>query len=197
MLMFDETDTRLEADFETLRQQLRYPDTLNPARGDPIFYFVYPPSRILTVRRLLPGWIAHLRNQDNLEVEVLSLSDVMWELIDASGRWETWVEAESEFELQDFKAAGLDVLCKNNDLAKQVEKRVKTPRDNTVLFIVDIELLHPFCRSRVIESHLNNKVQVPIVFFYPGERLGQNDLKFLGFYPIDSGYRSPIFGGQA
>ena len=195
MLMLNEA--RLEADFEMLRQQLKDPDALNPAHGDPIFYFVYSPSQILAVRRLLPGWIARLRNKDGLEVEVLSLSDLMWQLIDASGRWEIWLEVESDFDLRDFKAAVLDVLCANNDLAKQVEARVNTPREDAVLFITDVELLHPFCRSRVIEGYLNNKVRIPTVFFYPGRRVGQYDLHFLEFYPEDSGYRSTIIGGLA
>ena len=197
MLMFDEAETRLETDFETLRQRLGDPDALNPAQGDPIFYFVYRPSQILAVRRLLPGWVARLKNEDDLQVETLSLSEVIWDLIDASGRWEEWLEAEPLFTLQSVKASVLDVLCGRNDLPKEVLRHVESPRENTLLFVTDVELLHPYCRSRVIEGYLNNKVQIPLVFFYPGRRVGQYGLHFLEFYPEDSGYRSTIIGGWA
>ena len=188
-------ETQLEADFEKLRQQLGDPDSLNPAHSDPIFYFVYPPSQVLTVRKLLPGWIARLKNENGLQVETLSLSEVMWQLIDASGRWDDWLELEPEFDLKEINEAIRDVLRSDNALVERVAERVSPPRENTVLFITDVELLHPYFRSRVIENYLNNKVQIPAIFFYPGRRAGQYGLHFLDFYPEDSGYRSTLVGG--
>jgi hypothetical protein len=188
-------EERLEADFEKLRQRLRDPDALNPAHSDPIFYFVYPPSQILTVRKLLPGWIARLKNEDGLNVETLSLSEVVWELIDASGRWDEWLELESDYDLEEINEAVRDVLRSHDALVEWVAERVATPHDKTILFITDVELLHPYSRSRVIENYLNNKVQVPTVFFYPGRRAGQYGLHFLEFYPVDPGYRSTLVGG--
>jgi len=186
---------RLEADFEKLRQRLGDPDALNPAHSDPIFYFVYPPSQILTMRKLLPGWIARLRNENGLEVEILSLSEIMWELIDASGRWDAWLELEPEHDLDAVNEAIRDVLRAGNALVERVAERAATSRENTVLFITDVELLHPYFRSRVIENYLNNKVLIPTVFFYPGRRTGQYGLHFLEFYPEDPGYRSTLIGG--
>jgi hypothetical protein len=188
-------ETRLEADFEKLRQRLGDPDALNPAHSDPIFYFVYPPSQILTMRKLLPGWIARLRNENGLEVETLSLSEIMWELLDASGRWDAWLELEPEHDLDAVNEAIRDVLRAGSALVERVAERVATSRENTVLFITDVELLHPYFRSRVIENYLNNKVLIPTVFFYPGRRTGQYGLHFLEFYPEDPGYRSTLIGG--
>ena len=190
-------EARLESDFEKLRQRLGDPDALNPAHSDPIFYLVYPPSQILTVRKLLPGWIARLGNKDRLKVEILSLSEVMWELIDESGRWETWLELEPDFDLDEVNEAVRDVLRSGNALVERVAERVSEPREKTVLFVTDVELLHPYLRSRVIENYLNNKVRVPTVFLYPGRRVGQYGLHFLEFYPEDSGYRSTLIGGLA
>ncbi|UCC65223.1 MAG: DUF1788 domain-containing protein [Anaerolineae bacterium] len=188
-------EMRLEADFEKLRQRLGDPDALNPAHSDPIFYFVYPPSQILTMRKLLPGWIARLRNENGLKVETLSLSEIMWELIDASGRWDDWLELEPEHDLDAVNEAIRDVLRAGNALVERVAERAATSRENTVLFITDVELLHPYFRSRVIENYLNNKVLIPTVFFYPGRRTGQYGLHFLEFYPEDPGYRSTLIGG--
>jgi hypothetical protein len=188
-------EVQLDADFEKLRQRLGDPDALNPAHSDPIFYFVYSPSQILTMRKLLPGWIARLRNENGLEVETLSLSEVMWELIDASGRWDGWLEVEPDHDLENINEAVRDVLRADDALVERVAERTATFRENTVLFITDVELLHPYFRSRVIENYLNNKVQIPTVFFYPGRRAGQYGLHFLEFYPEDPGYRSTLIGG--
>ncbi|MDY7076877.1 MAG: BREX protein BrxB domain-containing protein [Chloroflexota bacterium] len=189
-------DVQLNADFEKLRQRLDDPDALNPAHSDPIFYFVYSPSQILTMRKLLPGWIARLRNENGLEVETLSLSEVMWELVDASGRWDAWLEVESDHDLEDINESVRVVLRSGNALVEQVAERTATFRENTILFITDVELLHPYLRSRVIERYLNNKVQIPTVFFYPGRRAGQYGLHFLEFYPEDPGYRSTLVGQE-
>ena len=194
MPMTDEE--RLDEDFEELRGWLGRTDSLNPAHSDPIFYFVFSPRQILTVRRLLPTWIARLRNQNGLTVETLSLSEVMWKLLDESGRWSSWLEVEEDAEQHELNQAVSDVLQTGNALVEQVARRAMTERPNTILFVLDLEVLHPFFRSRAIESYLNNKVRVPTVFFYPGRRVGQYGLHFLDFYSEDAGYRSTITGGQ-
>lgn len=186
---------RLDSWFEDLRQHLGDPQALNPARSDPIFYLVYAPADTLRVRRLLPGWIARLHVQDGLTVEKLSLSEVVWQIIDTSGRWDEWLEVEADFGLKDQNNSIRSVLRNNNAFVAEVATQVVHERPSTVLFVTDVECLHPYFRTRAIESYLNNKVRIPTVIFYPGSRVGQYGLKFLGIYPEDSGYRSPIFGG--
>ena len=190
-------ETRLEACFDELRRRLNDPDALNPAHSDPIFYLVYSPGQILRVRRLLPGWIARLRNEAGLNVEILSLSEAVWDIIDSSGRWAAWLEIEPEYDQEEVNEAIRDVLRQDGALVKRVAENVSMPRDKTILFITDVELLHPYARSRTIESYLKNKVKIPIVFFYPGERIGQYGLRFLGFYPEDPGYRSTLIDCMA
>ncbi|MFQ5616986.1 MAG: hypothetical protein ACE5GO_11085, partial [Anaerolineales bacterium] len=99
MLISDES--RLNADFEELKKRLQDPDALNPVHGAPVFYFVYAPKHILTVRRLLPGWIARMKNEHGLTVKQVSLSEITWNLIDESGRWEEWLGFEDDFDLED------------------------------------------------------------------------------------------------
>ncbi len=59
----------------------------------------------------------------------------------------------------------------------------------------DAALLHPFFRVRTIESLVHDRVACPTVLFYPGTRVGQLGLRFLGFYSEDANYRSSIVGG--
>ena len=189
-------EAKLDEDFERLRKRLNDPDALNPAHADPIFYMVYEPEFIFMVRQALPGWIARIRNENEMAVEVISLADLMWQIIDESGRWETWVDLEYEFDMEEMNEAIRSVLRDGDHFINVAVERVEQIPVNTVIFITDVELLHPYYRSRHIENALTNKAKSPIVFFYPGERSGQHGLKFLGFYPEDTGYRSTLIGGE-
>jgi hypothetical protein len=64
-----------------------------------------------------------------------------------------------------------------------------------MVFVTDLEALHPYLRIGAIESQLQGKCTVPTVFLYPGVRTGTTHLKFLGFYPEDGNYRSVHVGG--
>ena len=56
MLSLDET-------FDALRGMLQAPDALNPARADPLFYFLHRPEETLAVAQKLPIWTAALETQ--------------------------------------------------------------------------------------------------------------------------------------
>ncbi len=184
----------LDADFQQLAARLRDPGALSAARSDPFYYFVYPPEAALTVKRHLPAWAAHLRNA-GLVVERVSFSDLLWELVDASGRWPLWLEVEDPEETDDANEAISNVLRNDGALVNRVARIVGRERPNTVVFLTETEMLHPYFRVRTLESALADKIKVPTVVFYAGRRSGQYGLHFLGFYPEDGNYRATIVGG--
>ncbi len=187
-------DTPLERAFQELRAVLGKPDRLNPAQSDPIYYFVYKPEYMLAVKRRLTGWMGMLRNDGFAPLRV-SLDDIVQELINESGRWEAWLEVESESEQVELNQAIRDVLTRNNALIKRVAERIAVGNERTVILLTESELLHPYIRTRAIESALVGRVPFPTVIFYPGRRVGQYGLHFLGYYPEDGNYRSTIIGG--
>jgi len=186
----------LDATFDELRQRLQSPDALNPAQRDPVFYFVHAPHQTLDLRTKIPLWSAMLR-QDGREVITLSLADLVWEIIDASGRWNDWLEVEPEADLVQINEAVRDVLRTEHGLVETVAGYVAQHIPDRVLFLIDAGLVHPYFRLRTLESGLHDRVQVPTVIFYPGRRSGQYGLHFLGFYSVDGNYRSTLIGGQA
>lgn len=185
----------LDATFDELCQRLQSPDALNPAKSDPVFYFVHAPHQTLELKTKLPLWSAMLR-QDGKEVVTLSLADLVWERIDASGRWHDWLEVEPEAELVQINEAVRDVLRAETGLVETVAEYVAQPIPGRVFFLTDAGLVHPYFRLRSLESGLHDRVQVPTVIFYPGRRSGQYGLHFLGFYSVDGNYRSTLLGGQ-
>ena len=138
----------LDATFDELRQRLQSPDALNPAKSDPIFYFVHAPRQTLELRTKLPLWAAMLR-QDGREVIIISLANLVWDLIDASGRWHDWLEAESEAELMQINEAVRDVLRAEHGLVETVAGHVAQHIPGRVLFLADAGLVHSVPRGRV------------------------------------------------
>lgn len=184
----------LDNAFNELLARIRDPEALNPARSDPVFYFTYPPELMLEVRKSLLRWSSKIR-EAGFAVRRVSLAELLWKAVDDSGRWETWLELEPDADVRDVNEAVRDVLRQKNGLVDQVAAALESTPDGTVVLLTEVELLHPYFRSRTIESSLHDKVKTPVVIFYPGRRSGQYGLHFLDFYPVDGNYRSTLIGG--
>ena len=186
--------TLLDNTFKELMEKIRDPDGLNPAKSDPIFYFTYPTELMLEVKRRLPRWTSKLRDA-GFHVCRISMADILWRTVDESGRWDLWLELESEADLDQINESIRDVLRQGNSLVETVASVIESASEGTVMLVTEAELLHPFFRTRTIESSLHDKVKIPTVIFYPGRRSGQYGLHFLDFYPVDGNYRSTLLGG--
>jgi len=185
----------LDNAFNELIDKIRDPDALNPAKSDPVFYFAYPPELMLDIKKHLSRWTSRIR-EAGFEVRRVSLADILWDTVDKSGRWNNWLELEAEAEADQINEAVRDVLRQANTLVDRVAEVVESTPDGTVVLLTEAELLHPYFRTRTIESRLHDKVRTPTVIFYPGRRSGQYGLHFLDFYPVDGNYRSTLLGGN-
>jgi hypothetical protein len=166
----------LDETFDALTTHLRHPESLNPAKSDPFFYFVHDPAETLVVKQKLAIWSSMLRNE-GWAIDHVSLSKLIWEIVDASGRWDEWLTLEPEADPEAMNEAIANVLRTDSAL---VESAIA---------------LHPYFRARSLESGLHDRVKVPTVIFYPGRRSGQYGLHFLGFYEFDGNYRATLLGG--
>lgn len=184
----------LDSAFKELVDKIRDPDALNPAKSDPVFYFAYRPEWMLDLKKRLPRWTSRLR-EAGFEVVRISLSDILWSTVDDSGRWDTWLELEADADPEQINEAVRDVLRQGDALVERVTAVVESAAEGTVVLFTESELLHPYFRTRTIESRLHDRVKVPTVIFYPGRRSGQYGLHFLDFYPVDGNYRSTLLGG--
>lgn len=185
----------LDDAFNELMDKIRDPDALNPAKSDPVFYFAYPPERMLDLKKRLPRWTSRIR-EAGFDVRRVSMADLLWKIVDDSGRWDIWLELEDDAGLDQINGSVRDVLRQGNELLKRVVDIVESSEKDTFILITETELLHPYFRTRVIEGCLHDRVETPTVILYPGNQSGQFGLRFLGFYPVDPNYRSPIIGGN-
>jgi hypothetical protein len=186
----------LDESFQKLLEHLTQPHALNPAQSDPIYYFVHDPSETFTVKQKLDVWSARLKDR-GWEVITISLSQVLWDLIKQSGRWDEWLQLESDAEVTAINESVRDVLRSGNAFVEAIAKRISEVHPKTVVFLTDAHALHPYFRIRTLESGLHDRIKSPTVICYPGRRSGQYGLHFLDFYPVDGNYRSTIIGGMA
>jgi hypothetical protein len=180
--------------FNELIDKMRDPDVLNPAKSAPVFYFRYPPDHMLTLKKHLPRLTAKLR-EAGFEVRRVSLADLIWDIVDKSGRWNIWLDLEADADPDQINESVRDVMRQGNTLINRVAEAVTGAPEGTIILLTETELLHPYLRTRILEEYLHNRTAVCTIIFYPGERCGQFGLRFLGFYKEDSGYRSTIIGG--
>jgi hypothetical protein len=179
----------LDNAFNELIDKIRDPDALNPAKSDPVFYFAYPPELMLDLKKRLPRWTSRIR-EAGFEVRRVSM-----EIVDGSERWDIWLELEGDADADQINEAVRDVLRQGNTFVDRVAEVIESTPEGTVVLLTEAELLHPYFRTRTIESRLHDKVKTPTVIFYPGRRSGQYGLHFLDFYPVDGNYRSTLLGG--
>ena len=184
----------LDTTFNEMLDRIQDPDALNPAKSDPVFYFVHPPEAMLELKKRLPRWMTKIR-EAGLDVERVSLADIMWRVVDASGRWDGWLEAEKEADISQLNESVRDVLRSGDVFTDAVAAAIAVVPAGATVLLTEAELLHPYFRTRTIESRLHDRVKAPTVIFYPGRRSGQYGLHFLDFYPVDGNYRSTLLGG--
>lgn len=196
----------LDSTFKKLRENLGPQDRLSATHADPFFTFVHAPGQTLELHRRLPRWRTILREQDGFNVEIHSLRELAWDLIDASERWDAWLEAEEPSKVSAINRSMGDVLFSKSKSAAEAAssgllgKVADLLHDGTtgrLVLLTDAALLHPWFRADKLGASLHDRIGCRTVLFYPGHRRGNWGLYFLGFYPEDGGsYRTTIVGGS-
>jgi len=188
----------LKDDFDELIRRIKHGRELSAASFEPIYYLVFPPKRILEVKRSTPAWTARL-HKEGWDVKVVSIRDKLTEILHADPLWDMMLEQDKQSPLawDETNASLANVIGNGTYLAdallEELDKISNSPKG--LLLVTDLEALHPLTRIGVIESKLHGSFHIPTIFFYPGTRTGKTRLKFLGFYPENGNYRSVHVGG--
>lgn len=189
----------LKATFDEVMERVRQGRELGHASFEPVYYLIFHPRQILEVKRELPAWTYRLQN-DGWDVERFSIAEHVAAILGAAPLRRLWLAADRKAPLDWDKTnkALANALTNGSDtLQIRLKARLEQLHDRRkgLLFVTDLEALHPYTRIGAIESQLYGSFTVPTIFLYPGERTGKTRLKFLGFYPEDGNYRSVHVGG--
>ncbi|MDD2599101.1 MAG: DUF1788 domain-containing protein [Kiritimatiellae bacterium] len=187
----------LQQSFDELRLRLRDKRRLNHVSDDIVYYLIFAPRNMLAVKRLMKPWAAKLK-LDGWAVETFSMADAVRKIVKSHGLRDIWLTSEADDPL-DFKSINetlADALMAEDALECCLKDALHALKDceKTIMFITDLEALHPYLRVGSLEQRLQGKFTVPTIILYPGIRAGKTTLKFLGFYPEDGNYRSTHIG---
>ncbi len=187
--------------FDELWQRLRAGRGLTNTGDDPVYYLVFRPEQMLEVKRLRKQWAAKLAKQ-GWTMETMSMAETVLEIFRNYELRDVWLSSPANTacdreSIIEINKTMEDVLTSDDLLKNKIEAKLNSlrGRQQTVLFITDLEALHPYLRVGVLEQKLQGKFCVPTVILYPGIRDGKTTLRFLGFYPPDGNYRSVHIGG--
>ncbi|HRZ35719.1 MAG TPA: DUF1788 domain-containing protein [Candidatus Paceibacterota bacterium] len=187
--------------FEELWQRLRAGRGLTNTGDDPVYYLVFKPEQMLEIKRLQKQWAARLAKQ-GWTMETMSMAATVLEIFRSNELRDVWLSSPANTvcdreSVTEINKTLEDALTADELLKRKIETRLESLRGRaqTVLFITDLEALHPYLRVGVLEQKLQGKFTVPTVILYPGVRDGKTTLRFLGFYPPDGNYRSVHIGG--
>jgi hypothetical protein len=180
--------------FSELRQLLRTGlGSVRPTGFDPVYYLVFPADEILLVKQCMLGWEAQLEI-DGFDVHQLSMTEVLNAYFRAHPLREVWIEAssadpENVVEVNRSLAGHLD---QDHVVRAALEEKLAElrRRKSAVLFVTDLEALHPYLRIGAIEQQLAGIFCVPTVVLYPGVAGGAFSRRFLGIHKEDGNYRS-------
>lgn len=196
----------LERTFAQLSAALASPNRLADTHETPFYTFVHEPSAARDLQRRLPKWRGILERA-GFHVEVVSLRALLWDIVDAGGRWEDWLEAELPNEREESNLAMADVLTGGDDafggaparpgFLDALAPRLAEQTPGRLVLLTDAAFLHPWVRVDKLGSALHDQIRCATVLFYPGTRRGPFSLQFLGIHPEDAGSRrTTILGGD-
>lgn len=188
----------LKANFDELMQRIRRGRELENTSFEPVYYLVFNPKEILSIKRNMVGWTARLKNED-WDVYCFSIADEIQRILQQDPRRKLWLMAEKQnpHDTDKVNRSLTNALANGKLLHQRLEVLLASiaNKPKAILFVTDLEALHPYLRIGAIESQLQGKFSVPTVFLYPGARTGKTRLKFLGIYADDGNYRSVHVGG--
>jgi hypothetical protein len=152
---------------------------------------------MLAVKKRMKQWIAKL-NLEGLQVHTFSMAEAVHEILQHHDLRQIWIESEKDAPL-DFKTINdtlADALTAKGAIKTMLDDKLQALKGEkgAVLFVTDLEALHPYLRVGTIEQQLQGRFTVPTVILYPGVRAGRTTLRFLGIYPEDGNYRSTHIG---
>lgn len=181
--------------FNELRGQLKSGmGSIRPTGFDPVYYLLFPSDQIIEVKLRLPEWEAQLR-VDGFQPHHVSMTAVLNEYFRSHDLREPLIEAarlqsdDSATITQSLTTHLVNDNVVGNAILRELEKH---NHDSTsVLFLTDLEALHPFLRIGAVEQQLVGRFSFPTIVLYPGTAGGAYSRRFLGVHKEDGNYRSP------
>lgn len=146
--------------------------------GVPFVIFHYPPSSELNMREKIDSFVDRLEYED-IEVLKIDLRELFFSILEEKGLIESVIDVEKE-EKDDLMDALRPVFFegvgeKLGDLPQSI---IDMKEEGDIIILYDLGILYPLSSLSTIFTNLENKIDKPVIAFYPSEKEGKK-LKFL------------------
>lgn len=113
----------LEQSFKELCLQLKQGRGFSHTGTDPLYYLIFPPEKMLEVKRQLNSWVAKLKH-DGWQVQVFSMIDAVHNILMQHELRQIWLESEKEdiFNFDDINKTLSDALMGTDALKHTIRK---------------------------------------------------------------------------
>ena len=179
--------------FNELRGQLKSGmGSIRPTGFNPVYYLLFPAHQIIEVKQRLPEWKAQLK-VDGFQPQHLSMTAVLNDYFRTYDLREPLLEA-ARLQSNDFSVIVRSLtthLVNDNVVGAAILRAIEAHQNDptSVLFLSDLEALHPFLRIGAVEQQLLGRFSFPTIVLYPGTAGGAYSRRFLGVHKEDGNYR--------
>ena len=195
--------------FADLERDLAAPGgpRISAIRNHPMAILAYPPEQEFELRRLVSDCTVRMKDK-GWDVHTLDLQELLFARVERlePGFLEHLARREKSLAQRDRKRALSwvgDKLAPHledddglaADIAREIGERIpEDQRSNSVVFLGRVGGLYPFFRSSALLRQLDQRTSgVPVVLLYPGLRVGEFGLSFMGKVKPDRDYRPRIY----
>lgn len=201
----------LSSTFAELQRDLIHEDgpRISTMRNYRFCIVVYPPEKEFALRREVQKLGVNLEH-GGWVVKTISLHQLLFErLRRLEGGIEWLIEREKSVARRNPQR-GLNTLEQKlthelegpdgiaADVAREIQSFTAANPDKaerTVVLIGRAGALYPFFRNSALLKHIDGRTNnVPVVLLYPGVRVSDTGLSFMGQYQPDTDYRPRIYG---
>lgn len=187
---------RFDEAFERLRERLSTPPGQpGPSEGDGLHLFLHAAADVVEVHRRVPRWATALRRAE-WAVEIVSLRELLWKVLDGTGLWPEWVDAagprdEEKHGVMAIRAQlGSDTSDRAGLFSTALREIVAKEGERRLVLITEVLALHPWFRAATLPHLLTRSPASRVVVFFPGLRTEPGSLSFLGLHPSETEYRA-------
>lgn len=147
----------------------------------PFAIFCYDPKDEYPLRREINLLATRLENKGKKVVNI-SLGRLMWECIDSSRGVSYLIQTEKRFGFNKAQETANNILSKLSPLPDMIVEKMKGLDPNKhIVFLTRAEALAPaIYRMSKLLDEMHGRTEVPIILFYPGEKQGETELRFMG-----------------
>lgn len=192
----DSTDTAL---LDIARRIVEYHD-YDGGSSVPCWVYVYNPPEEYAVRDEIVRMAAWLGAPGrSVQCTSVSLADVFWEALDASGMYDELVAQEAALDGDPVAQAEVhrsvgQLLRLPPSLTERVAGRLPEPQGRWATVLYRAGSLYPGYRTSALLDDLKLRagVRVPVILLYPGAVEGDYGLRFMGKVEPAYGYRAMI-----